>query len=740
MIEEPCPAPYVVQAGAVRKRPTAILLQQTEITQSPLIHAPDIDAAYAAAAAAVPVQEAEQQAVSSPAAVPVRSSSAAAASGAVNTADGGTEAAVPASCASAAAVSPGHPVAPLADSHTLPQLTESYDSSSDSSDSANSDSSCASNFNRPNSRATRIKKQRLAPEPPSSHGMQTRQRSNPKTAVFVTGSAPAVVAQDAAEPHPLSYAQAMSSSKAAEWEAAMNSEVNALISNGTASLIPQSMLPERCNVIGGKWVFTVKRHADGSVDRYKARYVCQGFRQKHGIDYDEVFAPVGKHTSFRMLIAYAAFHGLSTKHMDVKTAFLNSDVDENIYVKQPEGYRIVGVDGRPEVLKLNKSLYGLKQAPRNWHRLIDRFVNVLGFKSSDADACVYSRSDGTLLLLYVDDLVIFSKHESTLVALSKEFSDRFKMSDLGPVSLYLGIQVRRDASTGDMSLDQSHYIDNLLTKFNMATCKPQITPAVTSSTLSASQSKGEKDAPPDVALEHELQITYASLVGALLYLSVCTRPDISHAVMQLTRKMQKPCASDLSAAKRVLRYLKGHKYALTYRCGVSVPLLGFADANFAGDLSTRRSTGGYVFMYQGAAISWRSKLQPIVTLSSTEAEYVALCSAVQEVVYLRRLFASIGNLQREATVIYEDNQSAIALAHRDRNMRTDRTKHIDVRYHYIREQIAANTVKLLHVPTESQLADILTKDLEKTRFMQLTTAILNLAPAAKASAVDGKHS
>jgi hypothetical protein len=220
---------------------------------------------------------------------------------------------------------------------------------------------------------------------------------------------------------------------------------------------------------------------------------------------------------------------------------------------------------------------------------------------------------------------------------------------------------------------------------------------------------------------------YKQMVGCLLYLSVCTRPDITHSVMQLTRHMQSPTDDDMIRAKRVLKYLKGHKIGLYYYRGSSSSLTGYADASFADSSNTsRRSTSGYVFMYQGAAVSWRAKLQPNVTLSSTEAEYVALCSTAQECVYLRRLFASMHAEQTLPTVIYEDNMSTLALANREQAECSDRTKHIDVRYHYTRQLITTAQIALEHIATTEQLADVFTKDLDKIKFRNIISQVMNL--------------
>jgi Reverse transcriptase (RNA-dependent DNA polymerase) len=330
--------------------------------------------------------------------------------------------------------------------------------------------------------------------------------------------------------------------------------------------------------------------------------------------------------------------------------------------------------------------------------------------------------DSTIIVLYVDDLVISAIDQGTSDTVASELESRFDITDLGSVSLYLGMQVVRDSVTGSIGINQNHYVDLLLARFNMVDCNRALTPATT--TTANSLYSTIADSP---LLTDTMKTTYKQIVGGLLYLSVCTRPDITRSIMQLTRRMTARTDEDWANAERVLRFLKGSKFGLYYDGDADTDLTGYADANFAGDVGTRKSTTGYVFMYQGCAVSWRSKLQPIVTLSTTEAEYVALCSAAQEAVYLRRLFESIGELQSEATVNFEDNMSTMALALREQADCSDRTKHIDVRYHYTRELITSNQIRLEHVATQYQLADMLTKNLEdKVKFKYLSGLVMNL--------------
>uniref|UniRef100_H3H9D6 Reverse transcriptase Ty1/copia-type domain-containing protein n=1 Tax=Phytophthora ramorum TaxID=164328 RepID=H3H9D6_PHYRM len=404
--------------------------------------------------------------------------------------------------------------------------------------------------------------------------------------------------------------------------------------------------PMQTPTFGGKryfvtWVFRVKENQAGEIERFKARLVAKGFSQKYGIDYDETFAPVAKFTSIRIVLSLAAKYGLKLHQMDVKTAFLNGVLDEDIYMAQPDGY--VDEDHPDHVCKLKRSLYGLKQSPRMWNQTIDDFMLKLGFKKCESDHCVYLKRDGQDMIfvaLYVDDLVLASSNDELLESTKHALSKRFEMTDLGELEYFLGMEIKNDRDSGKVTVRQTKFLQSILTKFGMQDSKPVKTPQDPGLKLTKNMCES--------GCQHEDTMPYRSAVGALMYLMVATRPDLAAAVGVLSQFSADPCPT--------------HWQALSVCCD-SLGMCGYSDADWAGDIESRRSTSGYAFMMNGGCISWRSKKQRTVALSSTEAEYMALSEATQEAVWLKVFLCELGEMASdEAVKIYEDNQGSIALA------------------------------------------------------------------------------
>jgi len=510
---------------------------------------------------------------------------------------------------------------------------------------------------------------------------------------------------------PATYEEAMRSPDAELWKAAIKEEYEALINTGTWVLVE---LPPGANVIGSKWVFKTKRDETGRVVRYKARFVAQGFSQVAGQDYFDIYAPVAKLSSIRIILALAAALDWELENMDVDTAFLQSVVEELIFVRQPKGYVKLGRNGRELVCRVLKSLYGLKQSPRNWNKVIDEWLRGFGFEPSKVDPCVYIyRRGGVLIIivLYVDDLIIAGNNRGAINAFKSAISKRFKMKDLGALKWILGMEVRRDRERRMLEISQTAYIERMLEKFGMSDANPVGTPA-----------EGHLMRDPEGAPSTD----YMSMVGSLLYAAMVTRLDMAFGVQRLGRHLQSAGPEHFVAVKRAMRYLVGTtslgiRYTGTGGASDIIPVC-FCDADYGEDRDTRRSTTAYVVMLAGGAVSWASRLQPTVALSSTEAEYMATCAAVQEIMCLRQFFADIGFGQKNATTIYQDNQACIALS--SNPIYHKRTKHIDIRYHYIREKVEDGEVVLVHVPSERQLADLLTKPLPRVRLAMLRDIVM----------------
>ena len=492
---------------------------------------------------------------------------------------------------------------------------------------------------------------------------------------------------------PKTYHKASSSP---EWMKATQSEYDTLMDNQTWTL--ESLPPNR-KAIGSKWTYRLKQNADRSIAKYKVRLVAKRYTQREGIDYTETFAPVAKFTTIRTMLATTTLKGNDVNQMDVSTAYLHADIKTELYMEQPVGFEIRSPEGNKLVCCLKKSIYGLKQAGRNWNKLLDSWLKDNQLIPSHSDPCLYIRQDPKngheiIIVIYVDDILITDNCPSLRESLTADMARRFKLTILGKAKWILGMRVTYLADR--IRLDQEKYLIDVLRKHGMADAKPTITPI-----LAPDKRDRESDAPTD-------REEYASLVGSLIYLSVVTHPDIAYAVSVSGRAMANPKAGDLIVAKRILRYLRGSQdRGITYRKNGDKEIHCFADADYAADLETRRSTSGYVFTLAGAAISWASKRQHSVALSTMESEYMAACAAMQELIYLRLMMVDIGLPPPGPTILHQDNQSAIGLE-RD-SISNKRSKHINVRYHFIRDHIARGDATPQYTSSEDMVADCLTK-------------------------------
>ncbi|KAH9665312.1 hypothetical protein KPL70_020298 [Citrus sinensis] len=509
---------------------------------------------------------------------------------------------------------------------------------------------------------------------------------------------------------PNTFGEALRNNESDQWKIAMEEEMKSLNQNQTWELVK---LPKGKRAIGNKWVYTKKQGSSNqTTPRYKARLVAKGFAQKEGIDYNEVFSPVVKHTSIRILLALVAEYELELAQLDVKTAFLHGDLEEEIYMIQPCGFKVAGNENH--VCRLIKSLYGLKQSPRQWYKRFDQFIQGQKFTRSEHDHCVYFRrlSDGAFiyLLLYVDDMLIASKNRDEIERLKKQLASEFEMKDLGDAQRILGMEIRRDKKNGSVWLTQKSYLKKVLERFGMDDkTKPVCTPLAPHFKLSSSscpRSQEERD--------YMARVPYASAVGSLMYAMVCTRPDISQAVSMVSRYMHNPGKNQWLAVKWILRYLYGTvDVGLLFKKDCGQQCVGYCDSDFAGDLDKRRSTTGYVFTLGGGPVSWRSILQSTIALSTTEAEYMAATEAVKEAIWLKGLLGDLGVIQ-ENIAVFCDNQSAIFLA--KNQTYHARTKHIDVKYHYVREIIESGVVLLRKIDTKDNPSDMLTKVVSGVKF------------------------
>ncbi|KAL5769829.1 hypothetical protein ACOSP7_013983 [Xanthoceras sorbifolium] len=501
---------------------------------------------------------------------------------------------------------------------------------------------------------------------------------------------------DSGEPE--CYDEAMQVEDSVKWESAIRDEMDSLMSNQTWEL---AELPPGKKALHNKWVFRIKEEHNGN-KRYKARMVVKGFQQKEGIDYNEIFSPVVKLTTIRLVLKIIAAENLHLEQLDVKTAFLHGDLEEEIYMRQPEGFKEAGKENL--VCRLKKSLYGLKQAPRQWYKKFDSFMSSSGFTRCQADHCCYiKRFDNSfiILLLYVDDMLVAGSDMQEIMNLKRELSKQFAMKDLGAAKQILGMRIKRDTKSETLLLSQAEYIKKVLSRFNMQDAKPVSTPLGVHFRLSKEQSpKTEEER------THMAKVPYASAIGSLMYAMVCTRPDIAQAVGAVSRYMNNPGKIHWEAVKWILRYLRGTTNKTLCFKGGDTTLTSYVDADLAGNVDIRKSTTGYVYTLGGTAVSWVSQLQKIVALSTTEAEYVAVTEASKEMVWLQSFLEELGKKQ-EDNVLYCDSQSAIHLA-KNPSFHS-RTKHIQLRYHFIRSLLEDGILKLEKISGAQNPADMLTK-------------------------------
>ncbi|KAJ9697292.1 hypothetical protein PVL29_009194 [Vitis rotundifolia] len=504
---------------------------------------------------------------------------------------------------------------------------------------------------------------------------------------------------------PVTYQEAIHCPQFTSWKEAMNDEMNSMYMNGVWDLIE---LPHGCKPVGCKWVFKTKRDPRGQIERYKARLVVKGYSQREGIDFKETFSPVSTKDSFRVIMAIIAHFDLELHQMDVKTAFLNGDLDEDVYMEQPIGFAEVGKEDL--VCKLNKSIYGLKQASRQWYLKFDSIITQNGFKENTVDRCIYlriSESSYIFLVLYVDDILLASNDFDLLFETKHMLSTHFDMKDLGEASYVLGIKILRDRANGVLKLSQRTYIEKILKRFNMHNCSSIRAPIVKGDKFSKAQCPQNDD-----EREEMRTIPYSSLVGSLMYAQVCTCPDIAFVVGMLGRYLSNPGSQHWKAAKKVLRYLQGTKdLMLTYRRTNILDVVGFCDADFAGCIDDKKSTTGYIFVMAGGVVSWKSVKQTLTTSSTMEAEYVACYEACCHAIWMRNFISALGVVDSisRPLKLFCDNSAAVAFSKNARS--TSRSKHIDVKFYFVKEKVAESLIDIEYMSTKGMLADPLTKGL-----------------------------
>ncbi|CAH1415477.1 unnamed protein product [Lactuca virosa] len=488
---------------------------------------------------------------------------------------------------------------------------------------------------------------------------------------------------------PNSVKEAVAGPESAKWKEAMDIEIQSMYDNQVWNLVDN--VPGR-KTVGCKWIFKKKTDMDGKVHTYKARLVAKGFTQTHGIDYDETFSPVAKIKSIRVMLSIAAFHDYEIWQMDVKTAFLNGKLAEDVYMNQPEGF--VSAEYPNKVCKLEKSIYGLKQASRSWNLCFDENVKEFGFSRSEDESCVYVRASGSIvsfLVLYVDDILLIGNDIPTLQEVKSWLGKCFAMKDLGEATYILGIRILRERSKRLIGLSQSIYLDKVLKRFNMQNSKKGELPIQSNAKLSKAQSPSTEDEIAEMS-----RLPYASVVGSIMYAMTCTRPDVAFALSMVSRYQGNPGKAHWTAVKNIL--------------------------NFQTDRDNFRSQSGWVFTLNGGAITWKSSKQETVADSTCESEYIAASEAAKETIWLRNFIGDLGVVPaiKEPMEIFCDSNSAVALAKEPRDH--GRSRHIDRKYHFIRHKIEEGLLVAKRVSSDENPADPLTKGLTRVSICSMRGA------------------
>ncbi|PKA46730.1 Retrovirus-related Pol polyprotein from transposon TNT 1-94 [Apostasia shenzhenica] len=486
-----------------------------------------------------------------------------------------------------------------------------------------------------------------------------------------------------------------------EWEKSMKEEIDSIEKNGTWELVD---LPFGKDVIGVKWIYKIKLNANDNIYRFKSRLVAKGYAQEHGINYFETYSPVARFETIRIILALAAQMRWNVFQFDVKTAFLNGYLEEDVYVQQPQGFLVKGKEEK--VYKLKKALYGLKQAPRAWYSRLNSYLQQNGFQKSANESTLYTKvkeNEILIVCVYVDDIIYTGSSQVLMKEFKYKMMQEFEMTNLGSLHYFLGLQILQ--TSDGIFLSQEKYALNLLKRFNMKNCKTFSTPMNANEKLALTDGTAKTD-----------EKVYRSLVGGLMYLTH-TRPDILFSVSLISRFMHKPSVHHFGAARRILRYVRATtNYEIWYKQVSNFKLTCFTDSDWAGSIDDRKSTSDFLCNLGSGAISWSSKKQGTTALSSSEAEYISACSTTCQAIWMRRILEDLHQPQTKATDIYCDNKATIFMAKNP--VFHGRTKHIELRHHFIRSAVAEGVIELKYISTNDQIADGFTKALSSMKFFK----------------------
>ena len=512
----------------------------------------------------------------------------------------------------------------------------------------------------------------------------------------------------------ITYEEAMATDEKQDWIEAMTVEIKSLEAKRTWEIIDR---PENANVLPSKWVLTKKFDGSGNFLRYKARITAGGHRQKKGEDYTDVYAPVVSMPTIRLIIAWCTKHGWIMEHSDVETAYPNATLRETVYMRQPKGFSV----NTHQVLILRKALYGLCQAGLEWWRLLTKVLRGHGFTQLLSDPTIFLKED-TIVAVYVDDLIICATNQTSIEAVKKYLDQHFRMKHLGQLQHILGMRI--EFSGGAAYIDQTSYIQSDMEVFGMENVASTPSP-MTSDTISEGGEKITKTF-----------FDYRKAVGSLLWIARCTRPDTLHSISILSKYLEHPTLEHVRAAKRVLRYLGGTIELKLRICGKGNDIDSFTDCDYAADLKSRKSrTGASIFVY-GGPIIWTSKMQPVVATSTTEAEYIAAAMEMKDALWLKAVLTELGKDPGPIN-LKVDNQGAIALI--KTGSCNPKSRHIDVRFHFIREHIENGNCTVKFVGTLEQVSDIFTKAVSKQIIQRLRKKFITFQITTQYGGAESKN-
>ncbi|KAI3700454.1 hypothetical protein L2E82_45084 [Cichorium intybus] len=483
------------------------------------------------------------------------------------------------------------------------------------------------------------------------------------------------------------------------------SKTSELCINKVWRLIPK---PANASIVGLKWVYRNKLDTEGNVVRNKARLVVKGYCQHEGIDYEETFAPVARLESVRIFLAYAAHKNIDVYQMDVKCAFLNGDLEETVFVEQPPGFESKTHPNHCYVL--DKAVYGLKQAPRAWYETLTKFLKESKFKQGSVDPTLFRKKVGSHLMLvqiYVDDIIFGYTDPNLSKDFEKLMKSKFQMSMMGKINFFLGLQIKQ--SKEGIFINQQKYTKSLLERFGMTNCSKAKVPLPAGTKLNPSLDKPKTDIQQ-----------YRSMIGSLLYLTA-SRPDIMFAVCNCARYQADPREPHLAAVKTIFRYLHGTvAYGLWYPANSGFYIQAYSDSDLGGCSIDHKSTSGGCQFLDGKLISWQSKKQTCVSISTAEAEYVAAAACTSQIIWIQSQLKDYAINMRKIP-LFCDSQSAIRICHNP--VQHSKTKHIALRYHFIKSHVEEGNIEVHFVHTIEQLADIFTKALNEEAFTRIVRGL-----------------